>query len=105
MKRAASITIGVVLASLIAGCSDSEQPDYSEVCVDREMTILPEDQCDDDDDRARGHSFIYIPGSNYVGARGSRYTGSYSSVKPTSGTVGRIPASGGFGTHAGTAGT
>lgn len=105
MKRAASITIGVILAGLVTGCSDSEQSDYSEVCVDREMTILPEDQCDDDGDRASGHGFIYVPGSAHVGAHGTRYTSSYTSVRPTSGTIGRVPASGGFGTHAGTAGT
>lgn len=105
MKRTASLIIGVGFASLLAGCGEEPQdPDHVEVCVDQQMTILPEDQCDDDDDRARGNGFIFLPGNTHVGAHGSKYTGSYSTVRPTSGTIGRVPAAGGFGTHAGTGG-
>lgn len=102
MKRAATITIGVVLAGLISGCFDEpEEPDFSEICIDPQMEILPEDRCEGDDDYGSGNHFIYIPGSTYVGAHGTRYAGAYSSVRPTSGTVARVPATGGFGTHGG----
>lgn len=109
MKRTASIVLGIGFASLLAGCQEDPEPeevrsDHSEVCVNREMTILPEDQCDDDEDRHRGHGFIFLPGSTYVGPHGSKYTGLYSTVRPTSGTIGRVPATGGFGTHTGTGG-
>lgn len=107
MKRTASITIGVILAGLMTGCaSEPDSTDYTEICVDRDMTRLPEDQCDDDGDRAGGNGFIYISNGSSSPAYGSKYTGSsYTTTRPASGTIGRAPSSGGFGTHAGTAGS
>ena len=107
MKRSSTIIIGSVLAALTLACADdassdeAERSDVTEVCVDESQIILPEIECEN----GSGHgSFIYVPGSNYVGAHGSKYTGSYGVTKPASGTIGRVPSSGGFGTHAGTGG-
>jgi hypothetical protein len=105
VKRSSTIIIGSVLAALTLACADGvdepEQSDVTEVCVDESQIILPEIECEN----GSGHgSFIYVPGSNYVGAHGSKYTGSYGVTKPPSGTIGRVPSSGGFGTHAGTGG-
>jgi hypothetical protein len=107
MKRTASLTIGIVLTGIMTGCaSEPDNTDYTEICVDRDMTRLPEDQCDDDDDRSRGHGFIYISSGSSSPAYGSRYMGgSYTTTRPASGTIGRAPSTGGFGTHGGTAGS
>lgn len=78
-----------------------ERSDHAEVCIDEDRIIRPEIECEDGDGSG---SFVYVPGSNYVGAHGSKYTGMYSTVKPSSGSIGRVPSSGGFGTHAGTGG-
>lgn len=105
--KSRAVFIGCGLGLLMLACADdasgdeSERSDVTEVCVDESQIILPEIECEN----GSGHgSFIYVPGSNYVGAHGSKYTGSHSVTKPASGTIGRVPSSGGFGTHGGTGG-
>lgn len=104
MKRSSAVIVGSVLAALMLACTDgpgdeevevSGPADYSEVCVDGQMTIFPEDECENGSD---GRAFIYIPGGTYVGAHGSRYNGVYDVTKPP-GNIGRVPATGGFGTY------
>jgi len=99
IKRSSTIIIGSVLAGLIVACSTGEEVQVTEVCVDTEMTILPEVQCE-----GGGGNFIYTPGGSRIGAHGSKYVGSYTSAKPALAAIGRAPSSGGFGTHGGTAG-
>ena len=60
------------------GYSGSYPP--SAVCVDpRTNNRLPEDYCDDDDDRYRGGSLMFIPYGHVVPTYGQSVSGAYSS--------------------------
>lgn len=98
-KRSAQVILGVVLASVLSACGSTES-DYTEVCVDnRTGERIPEDECDDDDGHG-GHrgGWVYFPHGSHVPAVGSKVTGG-SRTFPASGTIGRAPSSGGFGSH------
>jgi hypothetical protein len=98
MKRTAAITIGVVLSALaLTGCSDEEQnADYSEVCLDAQNVRVDDDRCDDDSSH---NHWMWFPYVYAVPAYGSHVdTSKGVTTRPTTGTIARPPATGGFGT-------
>jgi hypothetical protein len=106
MKRSPTVTLTVGFLTLmsLAGCPKEEAPEYTAVCEDDGGFRVPDDDCRDD---GSGNGTVVMPGrhwSHYPGnvsapAIGQQGTGR---VTPRSGaSIGRAPASGGFGTHGG----
>jgi dihydroxyacetone kinase len=96
MKRSGMVALGsaLVFASMsLAGCSEAN-PDYDELCVNKETMVRVEDkECDGDGGGGR-HGFVYVPytGSAYpVGSKVTHPGASF--TRPASGTFAR----GGFG--------
>src|SRR5574341_2265698 len=93
--RSAAVTIGLILTSLTAACSDDE-PDWSQVCKDKFTDLRIEDrECEADSSGSRT-VWIYYPGSYSAPAVGSKVSGG-TTTRPASGTFGTVPSKGGFG--------
>jgi hypothetical protein len=106
-KRSAVVTLGMGFATLIsttaASCEgDPERPDYVQVCEDEQEVRVVDEDCNAD---SSGHIIIpgrrwaYYPSSASAPAVGKVGTGRV--TPPAGASVGRIPTSGGFGTHSG----
>lgn len=103
-KRTAAVTIGGVLVGLALAACGSDSPDYSRVCQDAQTGIRAEDkECDNGGSGGR-YTHTYIPGSQKAPAVGGKVTGGSSSI-PAGKSFSSVPATGGFGTHAGTTGS
>jgi hypothetical protein len=118
VKKSRNVITGVVLsaslafaASGLAACADDDDTlqdsDYSEVCVNQNYERVPEDQCDDDDRRtSSGLFWMFFPRSYTVPPYGGTVSKSHGfTSKPATGTTGRVPAKGGFGTFRGGGGS
>lgn len=102
-----AVRVGVVLsaAMAVAGCSEDEKPDYTEICVDsRIMERVEDERCGD---RLSGDPSVlwYYVGSPMAAPPVGGKVGFGSFTKPASGTIGRAPSSGGFGTFMGSTGS
>lgn len=117
MKKSTSVTVGLVLAAGISfACASGEDDqefmdvnaDHQQVCVkveDEDNFIrADDDKCPDENEHHAhfypGYYYWYYMGSAHgspppVGSKVSTTSGSF--TRPTSGTIARPPASGGFG--------
>lgn len=104
MKRAAKIVLTGMFLSMIACASDSpadEQTEYAETCRDEATNArVPDEECERG---SSGRSWAFVKGSSPAVGRPYPH-GSYTTVRP-SGTIGRVPATGGFGTFGGGTGS
>lgn len=93
-------SLAISLAACASDDDDAEvRADHHRICVDNDQVRVEDTNCPDDD--SDGHFFhpYWIYGSHSAPGVGSKVVpGSYSTVKPTSGTIARPPAKGGFGT-------
>lgn len=105
MRRMSStiVTIGL-LAALSTACSEGEErADWSRICVDREQVRVEDSNCPDDDlDHGRFFHPVWVASGHRSPPVGEKpIAGSFTGTKPSAGTIGRPPASGGFGTTRG----
>lgn len=96
LKRSRGVVLGAALvlaAASLAGCGIGD-PDYDELCVEKETMIRDYDpKCDGDGHGGRFH-WVYVPYSGASYPVGSKVTHSGASfTKPASGSFAR----GGFG--------
>lgn len=102
MRSATVTTILVGLMSL--ACESGEdtvivQTDHGEICVDKvTFERVADERCRDEN-----YAHAYTPVWTNVGHPGPAIgqkppAGSYSTARPSSGTIGTVPPSGGFGT-------
>lgn len=101
-----SVTVGAVLTAgiALAGCS-ADEPDHTEICVDSQtMERVPDERCEQHSLSSSTFLWYYLGRSFAAPPVGSKVT-SGSFTKPTTGTVGRVPSSGGFGTFKGSTGS
>lgn len=105
-KRSAAVILGIGFLTLIssAACkSEPAPPDYVQVCEDDQEVRVVDEDCNAD---SSGHIIIpgrhwaYYPSNASAPAVGKVGTGRV--TPPAGASVGRIPTSGGFGTHSGT---
>lgn len=106
-KRSATITLGLGFMTLMGvgacGEPEPERPDYVAVCEDNQSVRVPDEECNQD---GSGHVIManrhwaHYPSSVKAPAVGHVGTGRV--TPPAGASVGRVPASGGFGSHAGT---
>lgn len=104
-KRSAAVAIGGVLAALaLTACAGDERADYSKVCKEVKTNIRFEDDKCRDSGGGGAYVNTYVPSSHKAPAVGHSVAGDVANV-PAGKTFGTVPAKGGFGTHAGTAGS
>lgn len=107
MRRAATtIVLSAMFLSLASACSSKpeERPDYIEWCQDEESwNRVPDEECENGGSGGsvpgRKRRWVYSLNNERVPAVGK--SASATAIRPTSGTIGRAPASGGFGTFRG----
>lgn len=99
MIRSKVVTVSVLLALASACNSGENKADYNRICLDQNGVRVEDANCPDDD---LHHGFFYpiwIHNTYPAPAVGSKpAAGTYSTVKPASGSIARPPAKGGFGT-------
>lgn len=101
MKRSTSVTLCIIplLVTALSGCAEDEEvnADYSQVCVEDDTDIRVEDNnCDTD---STGSHWVWFPHHLLMPPVGDRINPAFGvTTKPTSGTIARPPAKGGFGT-------
>jgi len=108
MKRSTAVTLTLGFATLmaLAACAQDERPpDYTAVCEDDQGFRVPDEDCRDDGGGGGvvvmpGRHWSHYPGSVKAPAIGQQGTGRV--TPPAGASIGRAPASGGFGTHGGT---
>lgn len=118
MKRSTAVTVGLVLAAGVSfACASGEDDqefmdvnaDHQQVCVkvedENNFVRAEDDQCPDENTSHAhfypGYHYWYYLGSAHgtpppVGSKVTPGHGSF--TRPTSGTIAKPPASGGFGT-------
>lgn len=109
VKRTKNVVLGFTLAlaaTVMAGCEEEppeDTPDYSRICVAEDMTRLEDDDCEDGQSSSGGRaSWFWYLRQHKGPAVGTKATPAHGvRTAPTSGTVGTIPAKGGFGTSTG----
>lgn len=110
MRRATTtIVLSAMFLSLAAACSSKPEgrPDYIEWCQDEESwNRVPDEECENGGSGGsvpghpgRKRRWVYSLNNERVPAVGK--SASATAIRPTSGTIGRAPASGGFGTFRG----
>ena len=112
--RSAQVPLSALFTSLaavaaITGCANSDEPPAHTIyCGDEQRTVLPEQECDNnnDDDHYQSN-FIYIGsyGHHPVGSRLPVKAGEQriAAMDSAARTRAGIPARGGFGSHVGSA--
>lgn len=109
--RASTIQTGIIVSTLVAtltgtaACSsDEDEADSTQICVRQEIRV-DDSECEREGGSGGGSNAAlwYFLGRGMAAPPvGSKVSGG-SFIKP-SGTIGRVPASGGFGTRGGTSG-
>lgn len=105
LKRSRVVVLGPVMAAVLAGCGSgsSSGDEWEEMCQDRvTQWRLADEECDDDDGDGR---WVYVPHGAHQPAVGSKTRITGGTTTRPGGSIARVPAAGGFGTHAGTSGT
>jgi hypothetical protein len=107
MRRAATtIVLSAMFLSLVSACASEPEarPDYIEWCQDEESwNRVPDEECENGGSGGsipgRKRRWVYSLNNDRVPAVGK--TASATATRPTTGTIGRAPSSGGFGTFGG----